>query len=460
MDAQRRKEIAVHELGRRLLTGTLGYVAMFVAAVALVGYAFHVTLAVLALAVIVPLRTYAWWSATRHPGRCRNIALLWVGILSAHLLWGLLVLEVELDSGVGTPSVVFMVFAAGITSGGVYSMAPSAWLHSIAVTLLVGPIVVAGVLGYGTTEFAIIHAIFVFYSLANGRVARESFWREVATQAQLRTQNGQLRDEMEQRQKMEIELREAQKLEAIGRLAAGVAHEINTPLQYVSDSCRFLLEGVGNTDAALAKYHALVTAEHAAPIVEEHDLEYLRENLHDAAQRAIEGLDRVTTIVRAMKQFSHQATERTPANLNAALEDTLVVCRNEIKDVADVVTELGDLPLVLCNAAELNQVFLNIIVNAAHAVADTQKRGTITITTQSHDEHVRIAISDTGPGIPAHVIDKIYEPFFTTKPVGKGSGQGLAIARSIVVGKHGGELDVRSASGVGTTFTIRLPVAA
>ncbi|HEY4180870.1 MAG TPA: ATP-binding protein [Kofleriaceae bacterium] len=448
-----------------MLTGTLGYVAMFIAAFAMVRNAFHARAAIVGLAVIIPIRMYAWWSATRHTARPSNLPLLWAGVLGAHLLWGVLVLEVELRNGVGTPSVLFMVFAAGIASGGVYSLAPSGWLHSIAVSILIGPIVVAGILGYGTLEFAIIHAIFVFFSLGNGRVARESFWREAATQEQLREQNEQLRDEMEQREKMEIELHQAQKLEAIGRLAAGIAHEMNTPLQYVSDSCRFLLDGVANTDSALAKYQALAAelgaTDRGAPIVEEHDLEYLRENLHEAAGRAIHGLERVTTIVRAMKQFAHHTSERAPANLNASIQDTLVVCRHEIKDVADVVTDLGELPMVVCDAAELNQVFLNVIVNAAHAVADTQQRGKITITTESlADAHVRIAISDTGRGIPPAVIDKIFEPFFTTKPVGKGTGQGLAIARSIVVGKHGGELDVRSTLGEGTTFTITLPVAA
>ncbi|MEO8551183.1 MAG: ATP-binding protein, partial [Kofleriaceae bacterium] len=155
---------------------------------------------------------------------------------------------------------------------------------------------------------------------------------------------------------------------------------------------------------------------------------------------------------------SRTTDTKAAADLNSAIESTLVISRNETSQVADVTTELGELPPVMCQIGELNQVFLNILINAAHAIGDAgPARGKITITTRAIESWVQIAISDTGAGIRPEHLDKIFEPFFTTKEVGRGTGQGLAIARSIVVGKHGGRLDVESRVGNGTTFTIWLP---
>ncbi|MGE0401394.1 MAG: sensor histidine kinase [Kofleriaceae bacterium] len=468
----RHHEVLIREVGERSRTGTTGHITMLVAAFVMARGAFMVELAVIAFSVLIPVRIYAWWSSTRHPLRRRNVPLIALGAIGCNTTWGLLVLDVELHTRMGIPSVLFLMFACGIANGGVFSIAPIPWIQHVALSMLLVPVIVAGILGYGLPEFVILHGMFFVYAFATGRVAQRSFAAEMQAREQLHEQNAQLRDEIAQRLKMEIELRQAQKLEAIGRLASGIAHEINTPVQYVSDSCRFLLDGVTETSTALADYHALLAdivagrvtpadaAQREAAIIEKHDLEYLRENLSDAAARSIQGLDRVSTIVRAMKEFAHHGDEKAPANLNTALENTLVVCRNEIKDVADVITELDNIPLVNCHGAEINQVFLNIIINAAHAVADTHTRGTIRIKTATVNENVQIAISDTGPGIPDAVIDKIFEPFFTTKPVGKGTGQGLAIVRSIVVGKHNGKLDVATRSGEGTTFTITLPIAA
>jgi signal transduction histidine kinase len=193
------------------------------------------------------------------------------------------------------------------------------------------------------------------------------------------------------------------------------------------------------------------------------DLEYLRENVPLAFDRTLEGIDRVAHIVRAMKEFAHpDQREKTPADINKAILNTLTVARNEYKYVADVDTDLGDLPAVTGYPNDLNQVFLNLVVNAAHAIGDIvrdiQTKGRISIATRAVDDGVEITIADTGGGIPEQISARIFDPFFTTKPVGKGTGQGLAIARSIVVDKHQGSLTFESRLGEGTTFHIRLPV--
>jgi two-component system, NtrC family, sensor kinase len=195
---------------------------------------------------------------------------------------------------------------------------------------------------------------------------------------------------------------------------------------------------------------------------EELDLPYLAENLPPAMERSLEGLERIGTIVRSMKEFAHpDQRERVAVDLNRAVSSTIVIARNEYKYVADVVTDLGELPRVPCYAGELNQVVLNLVVNAAHAIADRHGdsgiRGTIRVRTWCEDGQAVISVSDDGAGIPEEIRDRIFDPFFTTKEVGKGTGQGLAIARS-VVDKHGGRLDCDSVVGEGTTFTIRLPL--
>jgi len=182
-----------------------------------------------------------------------------------------------------------------------------------------------------------------------------------------------------------------------------------------------------------------------------------------AMEQMMDGVERVATIVRAMKAFSHvdQGTEKTAADLNKALESTLVVARNELKYVADVETDFGELPPVPCHLGDVNQVFLNLLINAAHAIGDvvknTQEKGQIFVRTTAEGNWVHIAISDTGTGIPEAIRNKIFDPFFTTKQVGKGSGQGLALARATIVDKHGGKLYFDSEVGKGTTFHVWLP---
>jgi signal transduction histidine kinase len=291
---------------------------------------------------------------------------------------------------------------------------------------------------------------------------------------ELASANARLEEEMKGRLAIEVELRQAQKLEAIGRLAAGVAHEINTPVQFVADSLHFvdqsltdifgLFDQKRDLRKRVAQGEALERLLAEAAEQEEHaDLPYLVEHVPKATARALEGLDRITNIVRAMKEFAHpDRKEMAGADLNNAIKSTLVIARNEYKYVADVETDLAELPLVCCHLGEVNQALLNIIVNAAHAIGDqvagTETKGLIRITTRLEGDAVTISITDTGGGIPEAHRDRVFEPFFTTKEVGRGTGQGLAIARAVVVDKHGGELRFESRAGDGTTFFIRLPV--
>ena len=276
----------------------------------------------------------------------------------------------------------------------------------------------------------------------------------------------------------QAELIDAQRLASVGTLAAGVAHEINTPVQFVSDSLHFLREASGDIFTVLEKLQVVKRAaadvapksgemskalELASAAEEQADLDYLRENVPKAFDRAVEGLDRVTTIVRSMKEFAHPAQkEMAPVDLNRAILATLTVSRNEYKYVADLETDFGELPAVTCHVNEVNQVVLNIVVNAAHAIADvvkdSERRGTIKVATRLDGDDALISIEDTGGGIPEGVRSRIFDPFFTTKEVGRGTGQGLAIARRTIRETHGGELSFETTMGQGTTFFIRLPV--
>jgi PAS domain S-box-containing protein len=265
----------------------------------------------------------------------------------------------------------------------------------------------------------------------------------------------------QERDRLALELRMAQKLEAVGRLAAGVAHEINTPMQYISDNVTFLSESVDDLANVISAYRT--DRERGDHVAAEVEADYLLTELPKAMQRTRDGLNRVTNIVRAMKEFSHPNSDaRSSADLNKAIETTLEVARSEYKHLAVIDLNLAPLPLVPCNIGELNQVFLNLLVNAAHAIQATGKdvsSGRIRIATSHAGGELHICFEDNGCGIEPHNLDKIFDPFFTTKEVGKGTGQGLAISRSIVVDRHGGTFDVHSVVGTGTRFTIRLPVA-
>jgi PAS domain S-box-containing protein len=264
----------------------------------------------------------------------------------------------------------------------------------------------------------------------------------------------------QERDRLALELRMAQKLEAVGRLASGVAHEINTPMQYVSDNVTFLSESVDDLANVIEAYR--VDRAQGDAVAAEVEAEFLLTELPKAMQRARDGIKRVTNIVHAMKEFSHPNTEaRSSADINKAIETTVQVARSEYKHIAAVELNLGPLPLVPSNIGELSQVFLNLLVNAAHAIEASGKdvsTGRIRIGTHHAGADVVITVEDNGCGIKPENLDKIFDPFFTTKEVGKGTGQGLAISRSIVVERHGGALEVHSVVGTGTRFTIRVPV--
>jgi PAS domain S-box-containing protein len=253
----------------------------------------------------------------------------------------------------------------------------------------------------------------------------------------------ELREAFEQRQQLEAQLHLARKLELVGQLASGIAHEINTPLQFIGDNAVFLKSAFDRlaTPAAADDRQRLLT------------------DVSDAFRDSFEGIQRVSETVRAMKEFAHPGDlEIASTDLNQAIRTTLIVARNEYKHAADVRTLLNDIPPVDCRRSDINKVLLNLIVNAAHAIEGAAKpgRGTITITSRSDGNHVCVDIADTGCGISAAVMPRIFDPFFTTKAVGKGTGQGLAIARGIMR-SHGGELTVSSTLGEGATFTLKLP---
>jgi PAS domain S-box-containing protein len=275
------------------------------------------------------------------------------------------------------------------------------------------------------------------------------------------------------RNQLQRELRRSQKLESVGQLASGIAHEINTPVQFVGDNFRFFEHAFETAFALIDAYRAALapdrpplswtercafvdTAERMA------DVDYLRTEVPRAIKEARDGVDRIATIVRAMRSFGHpDGAEQCPADINDCLADTLAVARNELKYVATVETDFGDLPAVSCYRGDVNQVFLNLLINAAHAIADARtgsELGTITVRTRRDRDDVVISVGDTGVGIPNDVRDRVFDPFFTTKEVGKGTGHGLALARSVVVDRHGGALTYDSVVGAGTTFHVRLPI--
>jgi signal transduction histidine kinase len=491
--ARNHAELAVAEVGRRSVIGTIGHLVLYLFAESQLGL-HAATGGALTVAVVVILAVRVATvriTATGAGSRLLRWSLLYFGAVGMNVLWGTTTAIINATAGETRASVVMAFVTCGVATGAVVALAPSRWLHRAALLVLVMPVIVAGPLGAGSTSYALLHAMFLAFVWVQGAGANRDYWgairgtellqdaaaasQRAADRAALTAQ--QLRTEIAHSAAMEVELRQAQKLEAIGRLAAGVAHEINTPIQFVGDSCHFLRSGIEGLEAALADYRGIVddavagridrdaAAARMARADVEHDLALLHAELPTAATLAVDGLRRVAAIVSAMKQFAYpDRVAKSYADLNKAIESTLVISNNETKYVADVRTQLGALPLVLCHVGELNQVILNIVINAAHAIDDRQtagddRKGEIVVRTWRDGDYVKIAISDTGAGIPAAIRDKIFEPFFTTKPVGKGTGQGLAIARAVVVDKHAGRIDVASELGVGTTFTIALPIA-
>lgn len=281
-----------------------------------------------------------------------------------------------------------------------------------------------------------------------------------------------------ERIKFEAQLQQSQKMEAIGQLAAGIAHEINTPTQFVGDNTRFLQDAFDDLIEAGSLYKELIEALKSKSVSDEFmdkfekqiadlDLAYLEEEIPLAIQQTLKGVDRITNIVQAMKIFAHPGgIEKETIDINKEIEKTLIITRNEWKYVAELATDFDStLPSVPCHRAEFNQVILNLIVNAAHAIADSKgkipsEKGTITIRTSRVENWAEIRIGDSGAGIPQEIRHRIFDLFFTTKEPGKGTGQGLAIAHSVIVEKHDGTINLETEEGRGTTFVIRLPIEA
>ncbi|MDD2465817.1 MAG: ATP-binding protein [Desulfobulbus sp.] len=294
----------------------------------------------------------------------------------------------------------------------------------------------------------------------------------------LRQQGEALQKALKELQVTQSQLIQANKLESVGQLAAGIAHEINTPTQFIGSNVEFLgesFEGIQRLIHLLTRQVAHAqgdtisfTKSIVMGLLAEIDWEYLEAEIPAAIKQTKEGVKRIASIVQAMKEFSHPSSkEKIKNDINKLIETTVIVTSNEWKYVADVHTDLvPDLPMVSSLADELGQVFLNILVNAVHAIeakinaSGEKEKGVISIATRQIGEMVEIRISDSGTGIPKKIISRIFDPFFTTKTVGKGTGQGLAIAHDVVSKKHAGTLTVESVLGEGTTFVIQMPIEA
>ncbi|RQZ68292.1 histidine kinase [Burkholderia sp. Bp9004] len=282
-----------------------------------------------------------------------------------------------------------------------------------------------------------------------------------AAQSRLEQEKDEQRRLLRALEETHVQLLQSEKLASIGQLAAGVAHEINNPIGFISANLntlrtwvRSLLDVIAAHDAALTQLEP-ATRDALTAMRGEADLDYVRDEIVTLIDESIDGAVRVRRIVQDLRDFSRPGSgEWSVVDIHAGLESTLNVVHNELKYKADIVREYGDVPQVECLPSQLNQVFMNLLVNAAHAIPS---RGVITIRTSSDGEQVSIAISDTGTGMTPDVVRRIFDPFFTTKPVGQGTGLGLSVSHGIVE-RHRGAIDVTSEPGRGTTFCVRLPI--
>ncbi len=289
------------------------------------------------------------------------------------------------------------------------------------------------------------------------------FEQAVTLEQLVAVKSAELRHALDDLHRTQDQLVTARKLEAVGQLAAGVAHEINTPMQYIGNNVRFLEKAVNHIQVVLTALRTQDAPDVAATL-DDKRLNRFLERIPRSISSTLQGIDSVQKILAAMKGFSHPGAGQVElANLNQLLDATVTVARGEWKHVATVAFDLDpDLPPVPCHAREISQCFLNIVVNAAHAIAEHPGEGdvgTITVSTRLEDQHAVVRISDTGGGVPPALVHRIFDPFFTTKAVGVGTGQGLAIVHNTVVTNHHGRLHLDNHPGEGATFVIALPVA-
>ncbi len=282
--------------------------------------------------------------------------------------------------------------------------------------------------------------------------------------------------EEKEKEQMQTKMLHTQKLESVGELAAGIAHEINTPIQYIGTNLSFLEEAFADITTLIEHYHGLLRAVKQQQATQQHidqveacrediDLDYLTQEFPQAIHQANDGVKRVSKLVMAMKDFSQPGSkEKELTDINKIIHTTVQISRNEWKYCADVELELAEnLPLVHCHPNDIGQVMLNLLLNAAHSIKERLERapntpkGSIVIRTTSSPKDLTMTITDNGCGIADNILNKIFDPFFTTKEVGKGTGQGLAIARDVILNKHGGDIEVTSEPGLGSTFTIHMP---
>ncbi len=308
------------------------------------------------------------------------------------------------------------------------------------------------------------------------------------SQMPINHENGQIstmvimRDETEywnaikSKENSERELMQAQKIKSIGQLAAGIAHEINTPIQYIRDNMSFLKDAFKEFMTLAKKTDELLGAVKSDSVstdmieifettLEDADLEYHEDELPLAIDQSIDGADRIANIVQSMKEFSRPGREKVLTDINHCLENTITISKNEWKYVSDVTYEFDEkLPHILCQPNEINQVLLNLVLNASQAIeeaigSEPEDKGNIHIKTQYTDKWIQILFTDTGAGISIENQDHIFDPFFTTKEVGKGTGQGLSVAYDIIVKKHNGKIECTSEPGKGAMFVISLPIS-
>ncbi|HEY1551497.1 MAG TPA: hypothetical protein VGG28_26895, partial [Kofleriaceae bacterium] len=389
-------DVRLADLAKRSHAGTIGHFVLF--AVASLELGPEITwvhgLAWIAFSTLIAVRLLGSTAGSFRTGSVRlRTTLVAVGAIGTNAIWSVAIATTHCAVHDARSSVLAAFITCGIASGTISALAPTPWIQRGALAMLLLPTTILGLLGYADTGgigpglSAALHGSYLLFMTAQGIAAGREYREAAARTAQLRSQAAEaaastahLRSEMDQRAKVELELRQAQKLEAIGRIAAGIAHEINTPIQFISDNCEFLELGIADLRNGLDAYRRLVhdagLLAAAEQIEADRDLAFTLANLPDALASSQEGVRRVAQIVQATKQFAHpDQVLKVPTDLNAAVESTLVVASSETRYIAEVHFERGELPKVPAHGGEIKQVLLNLITNAAHAIGDAN-RGT------------------------------------------------------------------------------------